>query len=191
MTCIVGLVDKGMVWMGGDSCGSDDWQWMETGATKVFKAGDVLCGVSGSFKIIDLLTYHLPDLAKTAEDPDRFLRTTFMRNFFDIAHKFHWNEHEDPPDFDVLIGYAGKLYLFQDDFSIANIQTSGFAIGSGGLTARGSLHTTKDMKMPPAKRIALALHAAEAVVHSVRGPFKILNETGTDKLPKVPRKVKP
>ncbi len=178
MTCIVGLVDKGTVYMGGDSCASGHNSYLNIGTVKVFHKGEALIGVCGSTKVIDLLRYHLPDLPPTDENFDAYLRTTFMPNVFNLMKRWTWNNDEEYES-EFLLGFKGKLYVFQNDFSIIGTPTYGYAIGSGGEVACGSLVTSSKIRsrsLTPRKRVMLALEAAEAVVTSVKGPFEILTK---------------
>jgi hypothetical protein len=72
----------------------------------------------------------------------------------------------------VLIGVAGNLYTMHGgDYQIAKAACGYDAIGSGGMIALGSLHSTP--KKSPVARIQLALEAAQEYMASVRGPFVV------------------
>ena len=178
MTCIVGLVDKGTIYMGGDSCASDYNTYVNSASGKVFRKGEALIGVCGQSKVIDLLKYHMPDLPDTDENFEAYLRTTFMPNVFNLMKKWAWNSDEEFES-EFLLGFKGKLYTFQSDFSILDTPSYGASVGSGSEVAMGSLVTTSKMRsrrLTPKTRVMLALEAAEAVVTSVKGPFEILTQ---------------
>lgn len=178
MTCIVGLVDKGTIYMGGDSCASDRHTYFNSATGKVFKKGEALIGMCGSHKAIDLLKYHLPNLPDTDEDFESYLRTTFMPNVYNLMKKWVWNTDEEFES-EFLLGFKGKLYVFQNDFSILDTPSYGASVGSGCEVAMGSLVTTskiRSRRLTPKTRVMLALEAAEAVVTSVKGPFEILTQ---------------
>lgn len=59
MTCIVGLVDQGNVWIGGDSAGVGGYDLMLRADQKVFRNGDFLMGFTSSFRMGQLLRYKL------------------------------------------------------------------------------------------------------------------------------------
>ena len=69
-----------------------------------------------------------------------------------------------------LVGYKGRLYEVQDDFSVLNSPVEGMAVGSGEQSARGSLYTTRG-EWDAHRRILQALEAAENVAVGVKGPF--------------------
>ena len=172
MTCIVGIAHKGMIHMGGDSCGSDG-SWQEVLNPKVFIVDDrFLIGCTTSFRMIDLLRFELEvDIQSPNQSDDEFMRTTFIHAVRECFKEGGWmeNSSEKNEGGNFLVGYQGTLYEVQDDFSVLNSKDC-MAIGSGSLPARGSLYTSKEDPNIP-RRITLALEAAEATITSVRGPF--------------------
>lgn len=173
MTCIVGVVDKNKVYMGGDSCGSNSASWQTVGNPKVFKVQDFLIGCTSSFRMIDLLAHNLNvERSHPKDSDDKFLRTTFIENVRKCLKDGGYGKDGQGGNF--LIGYQGRLYEVQNDFSILNCSDWGSSVGSGEGPARGSLWTTRKEK-DPKKRVMTALEAAEAVVPSVRGPMLILD----------------
>lgn len=180
MTCIVAVVSNGIVHMGADSLGSDGWSGIHVGNPKCFITGEFLIGCTSTFRSIDLLRYMLevpkvhPD---TEEDADRYMRTVFInavrKCFKDNGAIRKNNEIESGSNF--LVGYRGLLYEVQNDFSVLNMPCYGSSVGSGADVARGSLFTTKDMDLPPLKRLYAALQAAVEVTVSVRAPFVFLD----------------
>ncbi|KKN17732.1 hypothetical protein LCGC14_0962700, partial [marine sediment metagenome] len=60
MTCIVGFIDDGgKAWMGGDSAGVAGHHTHPRRDPKVFRVGPVLIGYTSSFRMGQLLRYHL------------------------------------------------------------------------------------------------------------------------------------
>ena len=57
MTCIVGLVDNGKIYMGGDSAGVSNLDIRIRADQKVFKTGEFIMGFTSSFRMGDLLKY--------------------------------------------------------------------------------------------------------------------------------------
>lgn len=176
MTCIVGVTHKGKVYMGGDSCGSNSMSQQTVGNSKVFKVQDFLIGCTSSFRMIDLLTHNLSVGREHPKDSDDlFMRTTFIEGVRLCLKKGGFAKItagvESGGNF--LVGYHGKLYEVQNDYSILNCEDWGSSVGSGEGPARGSLWTTRKGKDPKI-RVKTALEAAEAIVPSVRGPMVIL-----------------
>lgn len=177
MTCIVAIAHGGKVYMGADTYGSNGYTGTYVPNPKCFINDEFLIGCTSTFRLIDLLTHKLK-MGKIHDDyhknPDMFMRTIFI----DAVRKcLTENNHititsgmESGGNF--LVGYRGKIYEVQPDFSVLNVPDSGGSVGSGESAARGSLWTTKDIKsMKPEKRVLIALQSAEAVNSGVRGPF--------------------
>ena len=59
MTCIVGVVDNGKVYMGGDSAGVGGLCIETRKQPKVFRNGDFLIGYTDSFRMGQLLQYKM------------------------------------------------------------------------------------------------------------------------------------
>src|SRR3546814_10742010 len=57
MTCIVGLVDDGKVYLGGDSAGVAGWSLTVRKDPKVFRVGDCIIGFTSSFRMGPLLAH--------------------------------------------------------------------------------------------------------------------------------------
>lgn len=182
MTCIVGIAENDKVYMGADSCASDYYSWLQYDHPKICEVGEFLIGCCGSMRMIDLLTYSLTGCIQRPEDSDdKFMRTTFISNVKDCFKSGGFGTEEKGGNF--LVGYKGKLYEIQDDFSVVNSSQWGMSVGSGQLVARGSLYTTKvgqikltgdaTLTLTPEHRILLSLQAAESAIPSVRGPFYI------------------
>jgi hypothetical protein len=177
VTCIVGVTKDDQVIMGGDSCGSNNYDWVTVGNPKVFKVGDFMIGCTTSFRMIDLLRYHLRINPHHPQDSDdQFIRTDFIDNVIGCFRKGGFLETEDGVynGGNFLVGYHGKLYEVQNDFSVLDCPNWGSSVGSGENAARGSLFTTRSWDDPNA-RVTAALEAAESVVPTVRGPFVIQN----------------
>lgn len=190
MTCIVGLVDQdGAVWMGGDSCGSNGYTYNTTQGHKIFARGESVIGCTGSFRLIDLLRYRLDVRApREADEPDRYIRCDFLE-----AVKSTFNSHGYLASEDgvwsfcgpFLVGWRGRLWQVQNNFSVISPPPWGDAVGSGCVAASGSLYTTREMFSDrPDLRVRMALEAAEAVVTTVRGPHRIykLSTSGVEEV---------
>lgn len=174
MTCIVGIAHKGRVYMGANSCGSTSSSWMHVTSAKLFRVDSrFMIGCCGSFRMIDLLHYSLEvdDHPEDVSD-DAFMRTIFVDCVRECLRDGGMLETRNGAEQigNFLVGYRGHLYEVQNDNSVLNLAGWGHAVGSGELSARGSLWTTRG-SWDCRKRILEALEAAEATTPSVRGPF--------------------
>ncbi len=182
MTCIVGLVVGGRVWIGGDSAGVDvaDMGLMIRADEKVFTIGpkehEVILGFTSSFRMGQLLRFGLHDV----EPPDNpeLLYRWMVKDFVDAVREllsdggFRKIEHEVERGGTFLVGVHGRLFQVQGDFQVAESQNNFDAIGSGGSVALGAMCASHGYNNPK-ERIRLALSAAEMFSAGVRRPFVI------------------
>lgn len=177
MTCIVGLVDAGRVYIGGDSAGCSGWDLTVRADTKVFRNGQFLFGFTDSFRMGQLLRYalHPPERGED-ETPYGFMVTTFIDAVRDclaaggVARKE--NGVESGGSF--LVGYQGRLYCVQSDYQVAQSEDEFASVGCGSQVALGALYANRGN--PAEERIRQALEAAERFSNGVRAPFVVLAE---------------
>ena len=180
MTCIVGLIDKGTVYMGADSAGMyEDLTLITYTEPKIFRlANGMLLGTAGDARPLQVIE-HMADIPVQRDGDDDL---SYLVNGFVEAIRValvdagaateKWGYQTSPISF--LLGYRGALYDVAEDFSVA--QFPGYmAAGHGRLIALGSLFTTgrHAKKLTPRKRIITALEAAAQYDASVRGPFQV------------------
>jgi ATP-dependent protease HslVU (ClpYQ) peptidase subunit len=174
VTCIVGVADKGQVWIGGDSAGSNGWSVRVRSDTKVFRNGPYVLGFTTSFRMGQLLRYRLQAPEPDGWDIDRFMATAFVDAVRQCLKDGGWaktdNGQEQGGTF--LVGYRDRLYEIEADFQIGYSADSYAAVGSGYLVALGSLHATAGR--PAEDRVNRALVAAEHFTGEVAGPFTVL-----------------
>lgn len=177
MTCIIGLVDDGKVYIGGDSAATTSYVTQTMTFRKVFRLNDCLIGYSGSVRMVNLLQYAF----KLPEKPeDMNLEHYFVTHFVDAlrttikdaGNAVKENEKEASTGY-FLIGYQGRLFRISFDYSVMEVAEGFDAIGSGNEVALGAMYATKDMSLIPQKRIELALQAASYFSAGVRAPFVI------------------
>ena len=174
MTCIVGWIDNGTVWMGGDSAGVAGLSLTVRADTKVFKNGPMVFGFTSSFRMGDLLRYALevPDHDPRVE-PRKYMATTFVNAvrscLKDGGYASKSNEVESGGMF--LVGFKGQLYTVGSDYQVGVAEDGYDAIGCGCELALGSMFASTHMT--GAERILLALKAAERFSAGVRGPFHV------------------
>lgn len=176
MTCIIGLIDRGTVYMGGDSAGSNGWNMMTMANPKVFVNKEMIIGYTGSFRMGQLLQYSLR-LPEQKESSDmEYLVGAFTNCVRDLYRNsgllVKVNEKEEGGTF--LVGYKGNLYRIESDFSIIQVAHNYTACGSGQDFALGAMYATSDMQ-DPVRRIEIALNSASEFSCSVRGPYTILS----------------
>ncbi len=183
MSCVVGVVNKGKVWMGADSAASDGEDMVSLTNHKVFFCGPLLIGCVGSIRMTQIIQYRLvvpplpgSDANKDTLDLTRYMATSFVDavqkafrdNDFSMIHDDHSSEGVS------LVGYQGHLFRMEGDLQIVE-RAEGFeSIGCGSPYALGSLfETTQDQ---PFERVRSALEASHHFSAHVRPPYQILNE---------------
>lgn len=177
MTCIVGIEFEGKVGLGSDGCASGSYHKFQYDEPKLFIKNGISFGYTTSFRFADIIQYHVKIPVRTKGLTDKeYLVTKLVPEIRKQLKEHGFAETKNNRDSGgtALIGYKGKLYTLQDDFSIVRNVQGYDACGSGTYTAMGSLHTTKVLGTPPADRIRLALSAASDHAVGVTPPFHIL-----------------
>ena len=177
MTCIVGLVHNGTVYMGGDSAGVSGWDMTIRRDPKVFRNGPYLIGYTSSFRMGQLLRFHLtvPDQDPRHSD-EQHMMTTFIEAVRACLKSGGYTKIESSQEEggSFLVGYRGVLYDVGADFQVGIPAAQYAAVGCGDQVAHGALFASDHMK--PRARLERALQAAELFSAGVRGPF-IFEET--------------
>lgn len=174
MTAIVGLVDNGTVYMGGDSAGVAHYSMTVRKDEKVFINGSYLFGFTTSFRMGQLLQYSFEPPAPT-DDLDKFMRTTFVDAIRDCLKTGGYasknNEAESGGEF--LVGVSGRLFSVSSDYQVGEASIGFDAVGIGESPALGALFALRQSEMSPKQRVRVALEAAERFNAGVRAPFRL------------------
>lgn len=167
MTCIVGIVDNDIIYMGGDRAASDDLSIISMKNPKVFIRDEWIYGYAGTIGIGQLI--HYIDLPSPEGDIEKLIRLDIcesLKTMIDI-----YARDVETEDTGFLIGAKGRLFEFNvADWGVLEITQT--AIGSGNQIALGSLHTSIDSD--PIDRIGIALGAAITYSPSCQGPIDII-----------------
>lgn len=175
MTCIAGLIDKGKIYMGGDSAGVNSSLSLSVRADqKVFVKDDFIMGFTTSFRMGQLLQYNL-ELSPRPESLDVFeyMVTSFVEAVRKCLKRGGFAEKKDEKEKagTFLVGYAGRLFCIESDYQVEETVLPYAATGSGADIALGALFANGHLK--PIERIKQALEAAEQFNAGVRRPFVI------------------
>jgi hypothetical protein len=175
LTCIVGIVEGGKVYIGGDSAGVAGYYLQSRADQKVFTNGPFVFGFTSSFRMGQILRYGFtPPQRHPDTDVMAFMVTAFIdaiRNTFKNAgYAKKTNDQEEAGTF--LVGYEGRLFKISDDYQVGESLDQYDACGCGQDIALGSLHSTGGMD--PERRIEIALTAAEKYSAGVRAPFNVV-----------------
>lgn len=175
MTCIVGLVDKGKVYIGGDSAGVDARLEMSVRRDrKVFRNGEFVMGFTTSFRMGQILAFAFtPPKPREGED----LLAYMVKDFIPVARTamkdggYSKIEHHQEEGGTFLVGFRGRLFRVDADFQVGENQLPFDACGCGQSIALGSLFSSG--RLTPRARLVEALRAAESFSAGVRAPFVI------------------
>jgi len=175
MTCIIGMVEKGIVYMGADSLGSNGWTKDVFSTPKLFTKEDMLIGYTTSYRFGQLLQYDwsVPERSSKIESDTEYLVKEIVksiRNLLGSSGAKHVKDSIDEGG-NCLIGYRGHIYELQPDFSILTAASDVMVVGSGEQIAMGAMHALDIME--PKKRIKKALDITSELVTSVGGPYLI------------------
>jgi ATP-dependent protease HslVU (ClpYQ) peptidase subunit len=191
MTCIVGLIENGIVYIGGDSAATDDSSIQTIKGSKVFKIGEFLFGVSGNPRMSDILRYNF-EIPYREENQDilEYMHQYFIPDLKEcLAENGALIKQDEIPSSDawVLIGYHGRLFILESGFHVSESSLDYNAVGCGMDVALGCLYGLGNLmnaeillKIRPEDKIELALRASAQFNCHVRKPFTILSTAQQD-----------
>ena len=185
MTCILGLIDDGKMYMGADSAGVSGWDILIQKPSKIFIAGSCIIGVAGDPRALQLLRYSfkLPDHPEGMENEEYIavLFTDAVREVMKIAGYAKKENEQEKIDSTILVAYRGELFRIESNYQFIQVTQNYFAVGGGSLESLGSMYATQDIALTPENRITRALEASEAFNMGVRAPFHIKSVGYTQK----------
>jgi ATP-dependent protease HslVU (ClpYQ) peptidase subunit len=188
MTCIVGLVENGIVYIGGDSAATDDSSIQTIKGSKVFKIGEFLFGVSGNPRMSDVLRYifNIPIPTYDEQDALEYMHQCFIPDLKECLSDHGVLIRQDEivsSDAWVLIGYQGRLFILESSFHISESALDYNAVGCGMDVALGCMYGLMDQnpEISASGKINIALRASAQFNCHVRKPFTILS-TEPDKI---------
>lgn len=181
MTAIVGLVDGNRVIMGADSCGSTASYRGTRADPKIFKHRHWLVGFCGSYRMGDILRYHVNWPAPIISMDVRAVVVRSVVPAVREALKEHgWlkKEHERESAGSFLVATGNRLFAIDPDLQVGEVSSGEDATGSGMYYALGSLYATRKTKLKARARVRAALEAAAEYDPYVRGPMKLMEVRG-------------
>jgi hypothetical protein len=184
MTCIIGLEYPGGVILAGDSFAggaSDTGSVQDTTATpKVFRVGDYGFGFTSSFRMGDLLRYHLelPPIGSMPEQcVHRHVVTTVIpaiRECLKVGGYAGNATGGQEQGGNFLLAVRGCVFEVQPEYSVMRFRNGYAVVGAGCYVAMGALAATSP-KMDAKKRVKTAMLAAEKHCPFVKAPFSMLD----------------
>lgn len=174
MTCIIGLAHEGEVYIGADSMSASGWNQRQTKLRKVFQVGQFLIGYTTSFRMGQILQYHLEvRQQQDGESNERYMVVAFAEAvrvcLKDKGYARIDSNTESGGDF--LVGYKGEVYHVSSDFQVNYYADGLAAVGCGEQYALGAMRALETRIKNPAQRIEESLKIVEYFSNGVTGPF--------------------
>lgn len=176
MTCIVGLVDKNKVYIGGDSAGTDDdYNQLIIKHPKVFVNSGMIFGYSGSFRMGQLLEHNfIPPPIIEEQTLIQYMCSSFIdaiRLCFKTGGFLQINGEQQELGGNFLVGLKGHLFVVEPTFLV--LEQPYHAIGIGKDYALGSLATSSIKN--PRQKIIKALEVSSQFNVAIKSPYTILS----------------
>lgn len=176
MTCIVGLIDSGKVYIGADSAGVGGLDIKLRKDVKAFKNDEFLIGFTTSFRMGQLLQYSFSPPKIYELDLFHYMVTLFVdavRNCFkNGGYASKNNEAEIGGTF--LIGVRGRLFKIESDYQVSEVYDDFDSCGCGESYAIGALEVLKDSTLTAKQKIIKSLEVAEKFSAGVSAPFNVV-----------------
>lgn len=177
MTCIVSILEKGKIYMGGDSAGIAGLSISIRDDPKVFTNGPFIIGFTSSFRMGQILRFKFEPPKQTVYQTDyEYMVTDFIDAVRECFSRNGFGDKDATMGGTFLVGYKGNLYTIEKDHQVGIPNVPYDAVGCGADLALGSLYSTQGSKLTPEERITLALKAASAFSAGVAPPFLIIKE---------------
>ncbi len=183
MTCIAAVATDGRVYMGGDSAGISDDSVLSLGIgseAKIWEREGILFGACGSFRVSQVIRWqmNIPQYNPDAE-PLEYLTGSLITSMRDSLREHGslttWEEDStESIDGSLFIGFCGRVFEVYSDFGVGELIHNYGSVGCGSPIAVGSLAATESRSVKPAKRVRMALQAAERHSAGVRGPMTVI-----------------
>jgi len=178
MTCIVGLVDGGEIYIGGDSAGISGFDLRLRKDSKVFVKDEMIFGFTSSFRMGQILRYNFsipPHIPK--KDDYTYLCTDFIDSLIACFKEKGYARvnNQEITGGTFLVGYKSNLYRIDNDFQVGMTRDRYDACGCGENYALGALRAMEGKIKDPKDIIMNALSVAEYFSCGVCTPFTILN----------------
>ena len=181
MTCIVGIVHDGKVYIGGDRAGVSGLDVTIRKDPKVFKKASFVYGFTSSFRMGQLLQGFCAPLIRKEDKEDiyKYMTTKYitkLRKYFKDGGFSRIDSNEEEGGV-FLVGYKDRLFRIGSDFQVGESVTPYASVGCGAKYSLGVLYALSLNKKPycPQVQIDMALQAATFFSGGVRPPFNIVN----------------
>lgn len=183
MTCIVAVKDNTGITIGSDSQASTRYSKASLSQSKVFQIEDLYIGVSGYFRISQIIEHclELPKRDDFLSDIAYLVKgvTAEIRKVLSEHKSIKQENSEDELNYTyLLLVYNNNIYQVDSNLQVLSYLDNYLSIGSGSEIAKGSLHTTEQYNIDRKTRVKLALEASAKHATGVGKPFRYINIQG-------------
>lgn len=182
MTCVIGLVEKGKMYLGADSASiGGNFELVVRNDPKVFKHGEFLVGYSQSPRLGQILRFGFKYPAFKTQDGLAYLVQSFMPRLITAIQSNGFTMDEDHDRlgcYPFLIMLHGRLFRVESDFQVVIRDQNYDAIGCASDVALGAMYASPHLL--PRDRIYLALEAASKFSVAVTKPFRMVTLDGEE-----------
>lgn len=178
MTCILAIKTKSGFIMGADSVGTDMETYGSITTPKIFRLKDFIIGYTSSFRFGKLLQYSLDiPMHDNVFTDDEYINGDFanaIRKCLSVGGFSTIKDNEETGGY-ALIGYHGKVWGLQSEFSLVEYTKDVIAAGSGDVAALAAAKALLKYSDLTKKEIVYeTLKIVEETILTVKGPFEIL-----------------
>ncbi len=181
-TCIVALKQGDVIYIGGDSAGTESHSLKSTVRKdpKVFTKEDSdenkwLFGFTTSYRMGQLIQ-HVLILPSIDKKDEKNMFGYMVKKFIPALQKclreggFESKKEDRVSGGTFIVAVRNQIFKIQSDYQVSMAEDDFYAAGCGEDLALGALYATKE-DPDPEKRVRTALEAAERFSAGVRGPF--------------------
>jgi hypothetical protein len=184
MTLLFGILDNdGEVYLASDSCASDGNETIESyGNEKVFRNGDFVMGVTGSFRIMNILKYIFVHRSYDEEEWDSsfdYMVRSFVPSLMKCLRSNKAlidDKFVKSMDSSILVGFKNNLFVIDTDFHVGTYSWTKFiCVGTAAPAAQGALMTCFYENKDVMESIDYGINASLTFSKTVKGPFHVIN----------------
>ena len=172
MTCIIGLEQDGIVYVGADSAAISEYEIRQSLISKVFKNNNIVIGYTTSFRMGQLLQFM--SIPKHDTVNEKYMITKFIpavRKLFKEGGYTRINNNQEEGG-SFIVGIGNKLFEIDSDFQVQSYIDGITSVGCGKEYALGAMRALKNLE--PEDRIKKSLEITAYYSVGVSAPFIIL-----------------
>lgn len=176
MTCIVGIAHDGVVTLGADSAGTSGYDRTIRKDRKVFTNGQLIFGFTSSFRMGQLLEFHLspPPINEGQEAYNYAVKSLIPAIRLTLSDGGWAGKNNGRDEGGVfLVGFRGRLFRIDSDFQVGESIAGVESVGCGEAYALGAMHALREAE--PMVRLQAGLDAAALFSAGVAGPFHFVS----------------